>query len=544
MFDRRAARRCRVLMLALGVAVGASGSAGSAGSTATEGLAARQDLEVVDCLLPGQVRQLGNTTYVTQRRPTRTTTADCRIRGGEYVLYDRADYKSALRVWLPAAQAGDPEAQTNVGEIFERGLGGVPNPEAAALWYQKAADQSYSRALFDLGTLYEQGSGVPMDRMKALNLYRRAWGLPADSLMFTSAARREQQQLRDQLTKQLAEKDAQIDLLRKQVEELEKRPPPPPSADPTALKAAEEAHQQLQVLKGLIASLESERKASAGRLAALPEPAREAPVPPMDPQALARVVRGMDFGRYYALVIGNQAYKILDPLNTPRTDVERAAQLLRDKYGFTVQIVEDASDVTMLRALNDLNKVLKPNDNVLIYYAGHGTRLKGRVTETGYWLPVNADRPPDDTFWVPNEQITAHIGRLPARRILVVADSCYLGLLSADPSLNIFGTEGQVSVDYVKYKLPKRSRLLIAAGGDRPMPDSQGQGDSMFARAFLDALSANTGILSAPGLFVQVQSRMQREQARLRAAQVEVPDFKAIKAAGHELGDFFFVPHG
>ncbi len=52
----------------------------------------------------------------------KTTASDCRIRGGEYVEFDRADMKTALKVWLEAAQAGDPEAQNNVGEIYERGL--------------------------------------------------------------------------------------------------------------------------------------------------------------------------------------------------------------------------------------------------------------------------------------------------------------------------------------------------------------------------------------------------------------------------------------
>ena len=60
-------------------------------NTATQGMVTRQDLEVVDCLLPGVVRSLGNTTYVTQRRPTRTTASECHIRGGEYTAYDRAD---------------------------------------------------------------------------------------------------------------------------------------------------------------------------------------------------------------------------------------------------------------------------------------------------------------------------------------------------------------------------------------------------------------------------------------------------------------------
>src|SRR5215472_4834440 len=168
---------------------------------ATEGMVTRQDVEIVECLLPGQVRQLGHTTYLTQRRPTRTTTADCRLRGGEYVAYDRADYKTALKYWMTAAEGGDAEAQNNVGEIYERGLGGEPNYEAAVIWYQKAADQGYGRALFNLGTLYEQGLGVEKDRMKALNFYRRAWGLPEDSVMYASAAQAEQQQLRAELQK-------------------------------------------------------------------------------------------------------------------------------------------------------------------------------------------------------------------------------------------------------------------------------------------------------------------------------------------------------
>src|SRR5579863_9102465 len=150
----------------MGSALALNGLA-AAEQKATEGMTRRQDLEIVDCLLPGQVRQLGTMTYVTQRRPTHTTTADCRIRGGEYVAYDRADAKSALKVWLDAAQAGDPDAQNNVGEIYERGLGDTPDYAAAVIWYQKAADQGYARAQFNLGTLYEQGLGVEQDRLKA-----------------------------------------------------------------------------------------------------------------------------------------------------------------------------------------------------------------------------------------------------------------------------------------------------------------------------------------------------------------------------------------
>ncbi|MGH8228114.1 MAG: hypothetical protein ACREU3_09480 [Steroidobacteraceae bacterium] len=123
-----------------------------------------------------------------------------------------------------------------------------------------------------------------------------------------------------------------------------------------------------------------------------------------------------------------------------------------------------------------------------------------------------------------------------------MADSCYSGLLSSDPSANLFGADGPVTAAYLKYKLPKRSRLLIAAGGDDPVLDAGGQGDSMFARAFIDALEANTGVLSTPGLFAQIEARMKRESQRTGFS--EVPDLKTIRSAGDEMGDFFFVPVG
>src|SRR3569833_2527418 len=122
---------------------------------------------------------------------------------------------------MAAAEAGDAEAQNNVGEIYERGTGGTPNFEAAVIWYQKAADQGYSRAMFNLGTLYEQGQGVEQDRLKALNLYRKAWGLPEDNVMYASAAKQENVRLRAQLQQSLAEKDQQLELLQKQLKQAE-----------------------------------------------------------------------------------------------------------------------------------------------------------------------------------------------------------------------------------------------------------------------------------------------------------------------------------
>ncbi len=205
-----------------------SGNAGSVKALTENNSGAAEEFFIVDCLLPGQVRQLGSSiTYLTQRRPIKTAQSDCEIRGGEYVAYDRADYSTALRIWLPLAKAGDASAQTYVGEIYEKGLGLTADYVVAAHWYGEADKQGYSRAQINLGNLYEKGLGVQQDKQKALNLYRSASGLGADHLLYASTlsttyvprqeyetVRRElvvEQQRSDQLRRKLGRVSSDLD---------------------------------------------------------------------------------------------------------------------------------------------------------------------------------------------------------------------------------------------------------------------------------------------------------------------------------------------
>lgn len=127
---------------------------------------------VVHCLLPGQLRRLGTqVTYVTARRPIKTTSEDCAIRGGEYVAENRANYATALKIWLEPAKKGNAEAQYYVGTLYEKGVTGVPNYSEAATWYLKAAKQGYSRAAINLGRLHENGLGFNKDSARAFKWY-------------------------------------------------------------------------------------------------------------------------------------------------------------------------------------------------------------------------------------------------------------------------------------------------------------------------------------------------------------------------------------
>ncbi|MBL4607034.1 MAG: caspase family protein, partial [Pseudomonadales bacterium] len=441
------------------------------------------ELQIVDCLLPGQVRRLGTSTYVTPRRPILTTAADCSLRGGEYVAYDRADYKTALKVWLSSAEQGDAAAQVDVGEIFEKGLGGEPNYTMAIFWYKKAAKQGSSRAQFNLGTLYEQGLGVKKDGILALNWYRQALNVPKDDLLFASAANAQQATLRDSLEKELGKKNSQIRLLKKQLSSLQKefKILASHAQNESSMQAIEK---DIDALKRFIADLDTEHRSTQSKLALVPKlrtPHGTLQVSTTQGQASQTKVKDLNFGKYYALIIGNQQYDNIDDLDTPQNDAEEIASILKDKYGFEVQVILNSDNIALMEAFNNYSKTLTEEDNLLVYYAGHGTRIKSSDHEAGYWLPTNAEAPPRDTYWVSNEFITRHLSRAKAKRVLVIADSCYAGLLSSAPGYLLLGKSGKASDDYIRYKLNKRSRLLLSSGGDFPVLDNGGGKHSIFA---------------------------------------------------------------
>ena len=500
-----------------------------------------EDLQVVDCLLPGQTRNLGGQIYLTARRPIMTTASDCRIRGGEYVAYDRADYKTSLNVWMESAQAGDADAQANVGEIFERGLGSEPNYEAAIIWYTKSADQGNKRALFNLGTLHEQGLGVEADKLVAMNYYRQAWGLPEDSLVFQSAANEQQKALEEKLRIEVRKKDSQVRLLKNQIASLK--------VELQNNDKSDELLAQVDDLAELINDLEKENTNSKQKLASYEVAAQQRKL--RTPTVITKnkkafklkaediIGKNINFGKYYALVIGVETYDNISNLDTPVNDINAIAEVLKNKYGFSVQKVINADNISIMEAINNLNEQLDEEDNLLIFFAGHGIRLQNENLESGYWLPTNADAPPRDTNWISNEFITRHLSRIKAKRVLVVADSCYAGLLSSSPDLLMLGAD-QNNIEFLKYKANKRSRLLLTSGGDEPVLDSAGNKHSIFASAFIDTLKNNNDIMTGPQLYKAVQARVIKESTKAEFKQE--PEYKAIKGAGHEVGEFFFVP--
>ena len=69
---------------------------------------------------------------------------------------------------------GDPQAQTELGQCYEHGIGVSENIDLAVKCYRLAAEAGHARAQFYLGRCYEEGNGVFIDTVKAVQWYRRA----------------------------------------------------------------------------------------------------------------------------------------------------------------------------------------------------------------------------------------------------------------------------------------------------------------------------------------------------------------------------------
>ena len=753
---RRAARVLRARNLAFAgllVCCAATGAAQDAKVATIDPRQSADALLVVDCLLPAQVRQLGTSiSYLAPRRAIKTAASDCAIRGGEYVAYDRANFGSALRVWLPQAELGDKVAQTNVGEIYEKGLGTAPDYANAAKWYQKAAEQGYPRALTNLGFLYEQGLGVAKDPVAALRLYRKAAGIEgtislesaptAVSKEDLDALRKELERTRrdlekarraldeerlkssreierllqqkvqaaaagnaeetrrlesllkereaelekrrqqvaqaeqaaegyktklaslegesvalrqelDQARRQLAQSQAQIDEKKKAAAEAEQRlesmraeiarqKQAGPQVDPARLKATEaeleKRDAELARQKRDIARLEGEIGSYRTKVATLE--ARPEPVAPVvavaapsiqiiDPQIVitrdtatvkvrsgvrtrdivgrvsspaglmsltandvAQEVDGngmfktrvdlaagktrvtmlavdrqgkssrleffleadatagppavaappripsLNAGNYYALLIGNQKYDKLPRLNTPEADASDIAPLLRDRYGFKVKVLLNATRYEMLTELNKLRDTLTERDNLLIYYGGHGEL--DQVNGTANWLPIDAE-PTSNANWISSSSLTEILNAMAAKHILVVADSCYSGALTRSSIGQLeTGLTDEARLNWLKQIAEARSRTALTSGGLKPVLDGGGGKYSIFAAIFIEILSQNQDVLEGMRLYREISARVLNVAMRQKFEQR--PEYGAIRFAGGDSGDFLFVP--
>ena len=67
-----------------------------------------------------------------------------------------------------------PDAQVNLGSMYDNGRGAPQNYSEAIKWYHRAAEQGHAVAQHNLGCMYKFGKGVPEDHAEAAKWFRKA----------------------------------------------------------------------------------------------------------------------------------------------------------------------------------------------------------------------------------------------------------------------------------------------------------------------------------------------------------------------------------
>jgi uncharacterized protein len=92
-----------------------------------------------------------------------------------FQAYEKGDYATALKEFLPLAEAGQTSAEAAVGQMYFEGKGMAPDLKQAARFLEPAAAKGNARAQYLLGKLYLTGEGVAgVDPVKAAALTKAA----------------------------------------------------------------------------------------------------------------------------------------------------------------------------------------------------------------------------------------------------------------------------------------------------------------------------------------------------------------------------------
>jgi hypothetical protein len=121
------------------------------------------------------------------------------------------------------------------------------------------------------------------------------------------------------------------------------------------------------------------------------------------------------------------------------------------------------------------------------------------------------------------------LGKLRAKRALVVADSCFT---ASKPRAAKLADDGTATA---RRQPNVRTRVVLTSGGLEPIQDGAGGPYSVLTGALLKALRDNDGPLEGESLFAAIQ-RISTSGASQNA------EYEDIRGAGHEGGDFVFFP--
>ena len=242
------------------------------------------------------------------------------------------------------------------------------------------------------------------------------------------------------------------------------------------------------------------------------------------------VAKAADQGRNFALIIsvGDYKDKRIKDLTEPQHDALILKNTLQGYYTFedsTTILLNNPTRSQMIRAFDQLAEKINTQDNILIFYAGHG--YWDESLKQGYWLPSDAAAPADrdKSNWFSNSNLRDYIQGFKATHTLLIADACFSGGIFATRNL-----PGAPKAVQELYRLP--SRKAMTSGALSEVPDK-----SVFLEYLCEKLRDNKNpYLPSEQLFYSFKIDVINNSTKS-----QVPQFGEISGSGDKGGDYIFI---
>lgn len=196
----------------------------------------------------------------------------------------------------------------------------------------------------------------------------------------------------------------------------------------------------------------------------------------------------------YALLFATDTYDYWSDLVNPVYDANSIAQTLKEKYGFNVEVIENANQEEVLVKIREYaQRQYKPQDQLFVFIAGHG-QFDDAFGE-GYVVAKNSlEEDKAKTTYISHSNLRSYLNNIPCSHILLAMDVCFGGTF--DPVIARSRGEEAEKIDnneFLVRKLSKKTRRYITSGGKEYVSDGVRGKHSPFAARWIEAFSTRGG---------------------------------------------------
>lgn len=229
-------------------------------------------------------------------------------------------------------------------------------------------------------------------------------------------------------------------------------------------------------------------------------------------------------GKTWLIFIANSNYENYSSLSGPEKDLNNVRNALL-QYKFDNIISKQNMTLVEMEKffrieLRDLIKAQGVN-SILIWFAGHGKY----TNETGYWLPVNAKKDEEITYYpIPYLKSNLNAYGKGLKNVLIVSDACESG-----PSFSL-NNEKMTEFDCKLLDASNNSAYVFSSTTNEKASDN-----SVFCETFTSILNSNLQSCIPMSTIVNAVSKVVEKRQSQRCIYGKIKDFSI------NTGSFYFI---